>query len=78
MRRVLIVVVFCCLGTHIQQVACADTINPFTSDGSLGAFDPTSDVIFHTNDGTWSMGGKLFSGGVLVTAGQNDAFLAGI
>jgi hypothetical protein len=44
---------------------------PFQSDGSLGAFSPSANVVFDTDTGTYSIGSTVFSGGVLDYMGGN-------
>ena len=56
----------------LTQLASAGPINPFTSNGELGSFNPTSDVVFHTTDGTWTVNGVLHAGGHLTLAGSGD------
>lgn len=62
-----------CVGTFCAEEAVAATL-PFESTGILGAFDPTADVHFDTDAGTFRTGGQVFGGGRFETFGH---FLAG-
>jgi hypothetical protein len=44
---------------------------PFYSDGSLGAFNPSADVVFDTDTGQYTIYTTTFSGGVLKNMGGN-------
>src|ERR1700716_2723835 len=72
MNRRTLTVVFCLLS--IGRIASASPINPFNSTGALGAFNPLSDVVFHTTDGTWTTGGITYSGGQIITTGSGSGF----
>ena len=56
----------------LTQFASGGHINPFTSNGELGSFNPTSDVVFHTTVDTWTVTGVPQSGGHLTLAGFGD------
>jgi hypothetical protein len=55
-------------------VTFAATVLPFVSDGSLGALDASSNVVFNTFDGTYTINNITHGGGELVEAGQNTSF----
>ncbi|MBI3836645.1 MAG: hypothetical protein HY288_01755 [Planctomycetia bacterium] len=47
-------------------------LTPFTSDGSLGAMNPASNVSFNTDDGTYTIGASTFGGGATQLIGANS------
>jgi len=53
--------------TSIAQAASL----PFYSDGSLGSFNPSKNVIFNTDTGEYKMGNTAFTGGVTRNMGSN-------
>ena len=57
----------------VPGLAVAAPILPFTSDGHLNAFTATSDVVFHTEDGSFTMNGMTTTGGRLVSAGASTS-----
>ena len=56
-----------CTGLPIAD-AVAGSI-PFESNGTLGAFDPTQNVLFNTDTGQYTIGSATYSGGVVVQIG---------
>jgi hypothetical protein len=44
---------------------------PFLSDGSLGAFNPSQNVLFNTDTGQFFIGNNILSGGEVLDMGAN-------
>jgi hypothetical protein len=53
--------------------ALAAAVLPFVTNDSLGALDASSNVVFNTFDGTYTINNVTYGGGLLVEAGQNTS-----
>ena len=55
--------------------AHAEITLPFTSQQPVSTLQASSDVVFNTDEGTYTIDGITFSGGNRVDAGQNSPYV---